>query len=63
MPDDKHRSRIKAMAEDNGQTWDHSPKDIEALKWADKQLDHYERLQRKVAHGCTDANCQLCDRD
>jgi hypothetical protein len=31
---------------------------IESLEIMQEQ---YELLQRKVAHGCTDANCSLCD--
>lgn len=33
-----HRERITAMIDDKGTTWDLSPNDVEALKWANEVI-------------------------
>ena len=39
-------------------------KDYEKLERKYNQLlRDYRRLQRKVAHGCTDASCEQCDSE
>ena len=34
MTRDEHESRLRAMTEDHQQTWDLSPNDVAAIKWA-----------------------------
>ena len=41
MTSNDHYSRLKAMLDDNGQTWDLSPNDKKAVAWAIKEIDKY----------------------
>jgi hypothetical protein len=52
MPDEKF-DRLRAMFEDEGETWDFSPKDRAAIRWA---FDEIRRLRGEIADRMTGLN-------
>lgn len=46
-----HLDRLRAMAEDDGQSWDLSPNDKEAIRWAvDQAVAQGRAIDCKITH-------------
>jgi hypothetical protein len=57
MSNDEHESRLHSMADPEQDTWDLSPNDIDAIRWA---LASLAALRAEVARLTPPPPCPLC---